>query len=131
MARSKFGAYLKALRLSRGFGLREFAEMIEELPANLSAVEHGRRKPWREREKLMRTARALALTESSTEWNCFFDLARQPGSPPADVDETFVDSDIFPVLCRTVQNAQLSEQEILHLVDYIKKHRGLSTNDAN
>ena len=50
MAGNELGCFVKTLRMRRGYGLRQFAEMIQELPSNLSAVEHGRRKlPQRQR----------------------------------------------------------------------------------
>lgn len=130
MAKNQFGAYLKALRLSRGFGLREFAELIDEQPANLSAVEHGRRKPWFLAEKLKAVASALGLTEGSTEWDHFFTLAKRPGKTRPDLEE-YAATDIFPVLCRTVNNAQLTEQEIKNLVHFIQTQRRVSTDDAS
>jgi transcriptional regulator with XRE-family HTH domain len=129
MATVSFGELLKALRISRGYGLRQFAEMIGQLPSNVSAIEHGRRLPWKSLEILRRAADALALVEGSPQWDRFFSAAR-PGMPAPDI-ERFTKSEIFPVLCRTVNDARLTEQELKHLVEHIKAQRRLKTNDNN
>lgn len=122
MPKNEFGLFLKAQRLSRGYGLRQFAEMIGELPSNLSAVEHAARKPWQTYEKLRRVADSLALADGSREWERLFFLARQPGQMPADLRH-FTESEIFPVLCRTLNEVKPTEAELLLLVELLKKHR--------
>lgn len=123
MASNEFGPFLKALRMGRGYGLRQFAEMIGELPSNLSAIEHRRRKAWQSPERLRLVADSLALMEGSPEWERFFYLARQPGQHvPADLHD-FAELEIFPVLCRTLNELRPTEAELKMLVDLLKKHR--------
>lgn len=116
------GAFVKALRMSRGYGLRQFAEMIGELPSNLSAVEHGRRKLTPSPEKLRKIADALALVEGSQEWERFFFLARQPGQVIAPLQH-LAEMELFPVLCRTLGPMQPTEEELKLLVKMLNEHR--------
>jgi transcriptional regulator with XRE-family HTH domain len=120
--KNKAGSYLKALRLSRGYGLRQFAEMIDELPSNLSAMEHGRRRLPASPEKLRLMADTLALSEGSTEWEQFFFLARQPGQLPADLQD-FAELELFPVVCRTLNELRPTEKELKLLVEMLKRRR--------
>ncbi|HEY2416184.1 MAG TPA: helix-turn-helix transcriptional regulator [Pirellulaceae bacterium] len=117
-----FGKFLKGIRMSRGYGLKQFADMIGELPSNLSAIEHGRRGAPASPEKLRQIADALALVDGSVEWERFFFLARQPGQLPAHVQH-YAELEIFPVLCRTLNQMRPTEDELKILVEMLKKHR--------
>ena len=117
-----FGKLLKAIRLSRGYGLKQFADMIGDLPSNLSAIEHGRRSAPASPDKLRQMADALALVDGSTEWERFFFLANQPGQLPAHVQH-YAELEIFPVLCRTLNELRPTEDELKLLVELLRKHR--------
>jgi transcriptional regulator with XRE-family HTH domain len=121
-AKTEFGPFLKALRLSRGYGLRQFAEMVDELPSNLSALEHKRRKPPASTDRLRRMADALALIDGSPEWERFFFLARQPGQLPAHAQQ-YAEMEIFPVLCRRLNELRPTEKELELLVKMLEDHR--------
>lgn len=122
MATNQIGQFLKALRLARGYGSRQFAEMIDWLPSNLSAVEHGRRKITANPDKLRQIADALALVDGSPEWERFFFLARKPGQLPAHVQH-FAELETFPVVCRTLNELRPTEEELKLLVKLLKRHR--------
>ena len=112
-----FGSYLKKLRLKAGFGLRRFASLIEMKASNLCDIEHGRRRM--PKERLEPTAEVLGLEKDSPEWERFFELARTRGELPADVQQ-MADRRFMPALLRTIDNVQLSDDDIKRLIDNIQ-----------
>jgi transcriptional regulator with XRE-family HTH domain len=118
-----FGPYLKEMRLRAGFGLRPFAELIGMQPSNLSALEHDRRSPPAEPEKLREMADALRLQPGSAEWDAFFDLASQPDGLPADVRH-LVKRPWLPELLRTIDRRGMSDQAVADLIHQIDSQSG-------
>ncbi|QDT01616.1 helix-turn-helix domain-containing protein [Adhaeretor mobilis] len=57
-----FGTTLRELRIEAGLGLRTFAQLVDQRASTVSAIESGRRKPWREQKLLDRTAAVLGVT---------------------------------------------------------------------
>jgi len=129
MANQTFGKLLKRFRLRAGIGLRRFAEMIEVEPSNLSALEHGRRSPPAEPERLRVIADAVGLVEGSADWEAFFNAARKPGELPADVRQ-LADRKLVPTLLRTIDNQQLTDQQIARLIDEIDNGHGGSRHGS-
>jgi transcriptional regulator with XRE-family HTH domain len=120
---ASFGKALRRLRLQAGIGLRRFAEMVDLEPSNLSALEHGRRNPPSDPEKLREIADTLGLVEGSDDWNFFFDAARRAGELPADVQHV-AQRKLVPVLLRTIDNKQLTENDIRELIRDIEQRHG-------
>jgi len=116
-AKETFGKYLKRLRLAGGYGLRRFAALIEMKASNLCDIEHDRRSM--PSEYVEPVAEALGLAKGTTEWDKFFDLAREADSLPADVQHV-VRRNFVPALLRTIDNAQLSDDDIKKLIDEIQ-----------
>lgn len=114
---TSFGDYLKELRLKAGFGLRKFANLIEMPASNLSAVEHGRRVM--SDEKLFLAAEVLGLERDTDEWDGLFDLASHAEVPPADVQQ-IASRGFIPALLRTIDNKQLTEDDIQQLIQEIQ-----------
>src|SRR5262245_20681008 len=115
-----FGERLKQLRLRAGFGLRRFADMIEMKPSNLSAIEHGSRNPPTSPAILQKIAEYLGLVEGSPDWLEFFDAARVEGEFPADVRH-LADRELVPALLRTIDNKQVSDDDLKRLIQEIRK----------
>ena len=116
-----FGTFLRQKRLAAGYGLRRFAQEIGWQPSNLSAVERGRKTPPRQESVLTVIASALGLEKGSEDWHTLFDLAARPGEPPADVAQYAARQPVIPVLLRTLESRQLSEEELRQLVEHINR----------
>ncbi len=63
-----FGGLLREHRQQAGLGLRTFAGLIDERASTVSAIESGRRAPWRREETLQRVADVLGAAEATTLW---------------------------------------------------------------
>lgn len=113
--RAEFGPLLKELRLRAGFGLRKFAQMIDMPAPNLCDIEHGRRNPPAELERLREIAEALGLAERSPDWERFFDAARGGEELPPDVRH-LAGRKLVPALLRTIDNRQMSDEDIARLI---------------
>lgn len=111
-----FGELLRNYRLAAGFGLRRFAAMVNLKASNLSDVEHGRRRPPEDRDKLREIADALGLVEGSEECRHLYDAARRPGGLPADLRH-MADRRMVPALLRTIDNLQLDDAAIARLIE--------------
>jgi len=116
----RFGTLLRELRLRAGFGLRRFASMIEIKPSNLCDIEYGRRSM--PEEYLEPVATALGLEKGSDEWNNFFQLACKEKDVPADV-RNIVQRKLVPALLRTIDNVQLTDQQIQDLINDLQGGR--------
>ena len=123
MATPSFGEVLKRFRLRAGFGLRRFADLVGIKPSNLSAMEHGERKPPADPERLRALAEALGLVEGSADWSTFFDAAAQQGELPADIRH-MANRRLVPALLRTIDDRQLSEQDLDRLIRDIQGGTG-------
>lgn len=112
-----FGSYLKELRLKAGFGLRRFANLIEMKASNLCDIEHNRRSMPKEYTEPV--AETLGLEKGTSDWEKFFELARKSGELPADV-QSIAQRRLMPALLRTIDNVQLSDDDIENLIDDIQ-----------
>lgn len=70
-----FGELIRSYRLRAGLGMRTFAELIDQRASVVSAVEWGRRAPWRTESTLARVAEVLGIVESSNLWQKIVKLA--------------------------------------------------------
>jgi transcriptional regulator with XRE-family HTH domain len=116
----EFGDVLRELRLAAGYGLRQFAKLVGELPSNLSATERNSRPPPRTMDKLRIWASALALEEGSTAWDRFFIAARRPDALPQEV-ERLTSRPLNLAALRTIDAMELSDDQLEALIEHIKK----------
>jgi transcriptional regulator with XRE-family HTH domain len=122
MKTSRFGAYLKQLRISTGLTLRAFCLKKGFDPGNYSRLERGLLPPPRSEEKLKEYARALGLKPGSDEWLEFFDRAAAVrGQLPKDLltDEEVVEK--LPLLFRTLRGAPVASDKLDELVEKIRR----------
>jgi transcriptional regulator with XRE-family HTH domain len=124
-----FGSLLRDLRLRANLGLRRFAELIDIKPSNLSDIENGRRHPPADPEKLREIAETLGLAQDSEERRRLFDAACRRGDLPADIRH-MADRKLVPALLRSINNIQLSDEEISRLITDIEA-RTRKTEHAN
>ncbi len=84
-----FGELIRSYRLRAGLGLRTFAELVDQRASVVSAVESGRRAPWRSSATLAQLAEVLGLVESSNLWQKIVKLAHagdiQPATPVGEI----------------------------------------------
>ncbi|MDP2921463.1 MAG: helix-turn-helix transcriptional regulator [Candidatus Omnitrophota bacterium] len=117
-----FGSYLRELRLKKCHGLRSFAKEIGWLPSNYSNLENDKINPPRDTKMLFSIAEALQLRKDSEEWAKLFDLAADsPERAPADIVKYVNESELMPLMLRTVANKKLSKGQIKKLIEDIKK----------
>ena len=121
MEPTSFGTYLKELRLAKGYGLREFARIIDMQPSNLSNLERGKLSPPRRKEALEILADALELGETDPQRQKLFDLAiaDTPDRIPADLVDYATEVRVLPLLLRTVAHKRLSETQLRKLAEEI------------
>ena len=91
--------------------------MIEMKASNLCDIEHNRRSM--PKEYLEPVAEALGLEKNSSDWERFFELARKRNELPVDVQRV-ARRKFIPALLRTIDNVQLSDDDIKQLIDEIQ-----------
>ena len=117
-----FGQFVRDRRLSRDLTLRDFCRRISEDPSNWSKVERGILPPPQSIAKLQEIARVLGLRKGSKDYVAFLDEAAvSRGRIPADLmtDETVVN--VLPAFLRTVGSVKPTKEEIMELIDRLKR----------
>lgn len=117
---TRFSALLKAYRLRAQYGLRQFAELIGDAPSNYANRESGARGPWKDGTKLRDVANALGLREGSEDWDAFFFAACRPTTLPPGM-QRILGRPPIPQLLRTVDELQLTDEQLRELVEDMKK----------
>lgn len=125
MGTETFGTYLKKLRIAKEMGLRTFAEKTGYFPSNLSDIEHGKKPPPRDPERLAEICAALGAERGSPEWEKLHDLAVSDAPeriPPDLVNYASKNAEVVPLLLRTAARRKLTKEEILRLIERIKQY---------
>ena len=122
MASKQFGDYFKELRIKKGLTLRQFCEKYEFDPGNISKLERGLFPAPHSEEKMEDYAKALGVKKGSDEWIEFFDLAAVSNK---DLGMTRLKNEQLieklPVLFRTLDNKELTEEKLDKILELIKK----------
>jgi transcriptional regulator with XRE-family HTH domain len=114
----KWGDFVREKRLSAGYGLREFAQLVGILPSNYNNMEKGRLAPPQDKRKLDQIAEVLNVKVGSAEYGTLMDLAvKDRKKLPADVEQFATENRMVPVLLRTLSNRKLSQRELRQLVE--------------
>ena len=79
-----FGSLLRHFRLRAGLGLRTFAGLLDQRASVVSAIESGRRAPWRQDSILIQVAEILGLCQDSKAWHEFLGAADRGDFAPAE-----------------------------------------------
>jgi transcriptional regulator with XRE-family HTH domain len=118
-----FRHILKSLRVDAGFGLREFARLINESPGNYSNIESGKRSPWQSHRKLEVVANELHLRQGTPESDRFFMAARNWVRLPPDIEHVLFDSSVIQLL-RTIAHTNPTSGLLLDLIIQLKERTG-------
>ncbi|MBN1870379.1 MAG: XRE family transcriptional regulator [Candidatus Omnitrophica bacterium] len=116
-----FGEFFKEKRIAIGLTLRQFCELHDLDPGNISKIERSKMAPPTNEEKLRKYAEYLKIEIGSEEWQHFQDLAAiSAGKIPADLKDhdTLVR---LPVLFRKMRDGKFSEDELNEIIRKIKE----------
>lgn len=117
-----FGAYIKELRLKKGFSLREFARRIKEDPSNWSKIERGVLPPPKDREKIRTIANILEISEGSVKWNRLEDFAAvDTAAIPKYITEDKEILELLPAFFRTISSIRPTRENIEELIQKLKE----------
>ena len=117
-----FGELVKAARIEKKIGLREFCKLGSLDASNWSKVERGLLAPPRDEEKLHRIAEVLGIEKGSPFFNELMDKAAiAAGIIPKDIlsDREVLDS--LPLFFRTIRNEKPSPEEIEKIIRIIRE----------
>ena len=124
-----FGEFIKQSRLDARFGLREFARIIGMQPSNYCNLENDHITP--KVGVLEKMAQTLGLTKGSDKYIEFHDLAaKRRHDVPEDIKRIVNERDLIPAMLRTVEDENVTEEQILGIIDYIKSGEYLNSENA-
>ena len=118
-----FGERVKALRLEKDIGLREFCRRLDLDPSNWSKIERGRLAPPQSDQKIDQIADILGLEKNSPPYLQLKDEAAiAAGSIPKDIlrDQEILNS--LPMFFRTVRSEKPTREELENLIEKIRKN---------
>ncbi|MCX6225295.1 MAG: helix-turn-helix transcriptional regulator [Bacteroidia bacterium] len=118
----KFGSFISNLRMSRGITLREFCRRTGLDPSNWSKVERSVLPPPKSKHSIVEILETLGFAKGSEEYNTAMDLSILE-SIPEDFQEERALLMELPVFFRTVRGEKPTEDDLLKLVDYLRKER--------
>ena len=117
-----FPEMIKTLRVQRGFGQREFAQLVGIPQPMLSAIEGRKRNPPSNRELLELMAEKLRIDPDSWDWDQFLGLALRP-TQLTDQEKEILTSPVFLGLMSAAGRRDLKESEIRLITKHINESR--------
>jgi len=117
-----FGEMIKAIRVEKKIGLREFCKMVSVDASNWSKIERGLLPAPRDKEKMQRVAEILGIEENSLQFEKLMDEAAiSCGNIPNDIlsDQAVLDS--LPLFFRTIRSEKPSPEEIEKIIQKIRE----------
>ncbi len=117
-----FSTFLKAKRLKKGIGLREFARIVKMQPSNYCSIESGSLPP--PNDKLDEIALALGIEQGGQEYRKFIDLAaRTKDEIPADIARLIKSNSLIPAMLRTIEDQEIKPSQLKSLIEDIRSGR--------
>jgi len=116
----KFGDFIRKKRLANKMGLRIFAREIGVDPGNWCRVEKRRLPAPSDITILNKICEVLHLSDKEIE--LIFDLAASESKEkvPADIKHQIQESEIVPILFRTINKKKLTKDQLKQLIKRIK-----------
>lgn len=118
-----FGEFIKRKRVENNMTLRDFCRALNnEDSGNWSRVERKIIAPPQNDDKLKKIADILKIDENSDDWFMLFDSAKtDAGHLPEYIKEEENVMDFLPAFFRTVKNVKPTREELMKLVEDLKK----------
>lgn len=119
--RSRFGEWVKDIRLSKRISLREFCRELDYDPSNWSKIERGMLAPPEDEDRLSKIGEILGLRSDMEEWRTLHDLAAlDKGLIPQDIlgDEELVEA--LPLFFRTIRGEKPERNELLKFIEKLR-----------
>jgi transcriptional regulator with XRE-family HTH domain len=113
---TQFGLHLRTLRLQAGLGLRKFAGLLDERPSTVSAVEQGRRLPWKNFQKLQKVADVLGLAANSPQFEELVNLAKVACEVPLSVEQQC--PHVAPLVVTTSAKTKLTQESLQEILQH-------------
>ena len=120
-----FGSFFKAKGIKKGLTLRQFCEEYSFDPGNISKLERDLLPAPQADDKIKAYAKALGLKAGNDDYLEFFDLAT--ASNRSFVVKNITDVDLLkrlPVLFRTLDKKDLTEEKLERIINLIKEESG-------
>lgn len=117
---TKFGAYVKELRLKKRITLRDFCRAAGYDPSNWSKIERGLLPPPKSKEIIKSVAEALRLDENSEEHLTLMELAAI-SYIPRDLLTSENITEKLPVFFRTMRGEKPTREELEKLIQLLQE----------
>lgn len=116
----KFGDFIKAKRLEKGIGLRQFARLVGMQPSNYCNIESGSLNPPTP-DIVDHIGEALSIIPGDNDYPLLCDLAARGRSEvAADIKRIIDERDLIPAMLRTLENEHVTEEQLRGIMEDLK-----------